>query len=78
MYLQVQVPHMYQESYRSALDAGPEGVDLRKLSPYYFDFGLMVLRLEMAEAALIRQSLVQVCASSLFWLGWSLIRLRLL
>jgi GINS complex subunit 3 len=42
-FIQIEIPKQYKRVYHEILQADPNVVDLRKLGPYYYDFGTILV-----------------------------------
>ena len=45
-FVSIEIPKVYKHVYHEILQADPNVVDLRKLGPYYFDFGVLLVQFE--------------------------------
>ncbi|KAH3714638.1 DNA replication complex GINS protein PSF3-like [Dreissena polymorpha] len=55
----VEMPKQYREAYREILTADASVVDLHKLGPYYFSFGIHMLKFELPESPDVAKILVK-------------------
>ena len=55
-----EIPRVYNESYRQIYKADASALDLHKMGPYFYKFGVKLLHLEHYDAAQIAASISQV------------------
>ncbi|XP_064467012.1 DNA replication complex GINS protein PSF3-like [Ornithodoros turicata] len=61
----VEVPKVYRETYREILSADAAAVDLYRLQPHFYNFGLHIQNLPVLDADDISQALIQAFKSRL-------------
>ena len=49
-FVSIEIPKSYKKYYHDILKADPSVVDLKKMGPYYYDFGLLLVNLMNDEA----------------------------
>ena len=59
----VEIPKVYGENYRQIFKADANVLDLHKMGPYFYKFGVKLLHFEHVDAGVIARSLLQVCVS---------------
>ena len=57
----VEFPKVYCETYRQIYKADPNALDLHKMGPYFYKFGVKLLHLEHYDAGSVAGSISQVC-----------------
>ena len=67
----IDLPKGYKKFQHEILNADPSVVDLRKMGPYYYDFGLLLVNLTETDIS-------QTIAKSLLWVffGFKLFKLN--
>eukprot|EP00794_Sanderia_malayensis_P018947 gene18947-20853_t len=56
----VEMPKVYGESYRQIYKADANALDLHKMGPYFYKFGVRLLHFEYFDAGTLARSLLQV------------------
>lgn len=54
-----EVPKVYRETYREILSADAVAVDLYRLQPQYYKFGLLIQRLHLSDVEYVNNSLIE-------------------
>ena len=60
----VEFPKVYSETYRQIYKADANTLDLHKMGPYFYKFGVKLLHMEHYDAGLVASSISQVKLSS--------------
>lgn len=60
-YVSVEVPNSFKEKARDVFEADPRIVDLNRLNPHFYEFGLIFTRLNQRDGEIVRELLVKVC-----------------
>ncbi|KAK8783299.1 hypothetical protein V5799_010336 [Amblyomma americanum] len=56
-----EVPKVYRETYREILSADAVAVDLSRLQPQYYGFGLLIQKLPLSDVEYVNNSLIKWC-----------------
>ena len=56
----VEMPKVYNEAYRQIYKADPNALDLHKIGPFFYQFGVRLLHFEHFDAGVLSRSLSQV------------------
>ncbi|KAK6624561.1 hypothetical protein RUM44_011420 [Polyplax serrata] len=59
-YVSVEVPNSFKEKARDVFEADPRIVDLNRLNPHFYEFGLIFTRLNQRDGEIVRELLVKV------------------